>query len=307
MLWDASHQSARSEFVMCSHKRRLLLLCETYKQSSCHSTSSSSCQCERDISEVTNFCLTWIAHETCNNERIQTSRVVVIVWQWTSSNIESRRHCLLYFRFLNMLLLNHLMNQTREFAHYQYYCTHRRSRLMHSREHQEDHSKNCSLHFLCLQLHRWSRLKHNREQKRNHLERLISRCQKSIEFFTLLLIWSSFEHELLASRSLTWNSFEHELFASRSTWLQHFCLITSKWFDFCISAWSHRNDLKNHYSRDLRIWQIRIDRDVCRDRLTHLSLSDLLIKSSELVEISMILWSESLVNLFLYKDHLDEK
>ena len=29
-----------------------------------------------------------------DNERIQTSRVVVIAWQWTNSDIESRRHCL---------------------------------------------------------------------------------------------------------------------------------------------------------------------------------------------------------------------
>ena len=39
-----------------------------------------SCQCERDISKVTNFCFTWIAHETCDNERIQTSKIVVIAY-----------------------------------------------------------------------------------------------------------------------------------------------------------------------------------------------------------------------------------
>ena len=39
------------------------------------------CQCERDISEVTNFCLT-TAHETCDNERIKHlySKVVVNVY-----------------------------------------------------------------------------------------------------------------------------------------------------------------------------------------------------------------------------------
>ena len=32
-------------------------------------------------------------------------------------------------------------------------------------------------------------------------------------------------------------------------WFQHFCSIASKWFDFCIFVWSHRNDL---------IWKIII-------------------------------------------------
>ena len=155
-----------------------------------------------------------------DNERIQTSKIVVIVWQWINSNIENRRHCLFYFKFLNMFLFNHFLNQTRKFAHYQYYYIHWQSRLMH-----------------------------NRKQKRNHFEKLISRCQKSIEFFISLLIWNSFEHELFVFRSLIWSSFEHELFVSRLIWFQHFCLITSKWFDFCIFVWSYRNDL---------IWKIII-------------------------------------------------
>ena len=40
----------------------------------------SSCQCERDISKIINFCFIWIAHEICDNERIQTSKIVVIVY-----------------------------------------------------------------------------------------------------------------------------------------------------------------------------------------------------------------------------------
>ena len=43
-----------------------------------------------------------------------------------------------------MFLLNHFMSQTREFAHYQYYCIHRRSRLMHNREQKRDHSNTKS-------------------------------------------------------------------------------------------------------------------------------------------------------------------
>ena len=64
-------------------------------------------------------------------------------------------------------------------------------------------------------------------------------------------------------------------------WFLHFCLIASKCFDFCIFAWSHQNDLKNHYSRDLRIWQTRIDRNVCKNRQTYFFFNHFLIKSFE--------------------------
>ena len=53
---------------------------ETYKQLSCHNIFLSSCQCERDISKIINFCFIWIAHEICDNERIQTLKIVVIVY-----------------------------------------------------------------------------------------------------------------------------------------------------------------------------------------------------------------------------------
>ena len=107
--------------------------------------------------------------------------------------------------------------------------------------------------------------------------RSLSHCQKS-EFATPLLTWSSSEHELLASR-----------------------------LDFCIPAWPHRNDLEDHYSRDLRIWQTRVDRDVCRDRLAHLSLSGLLARSPGLAEISVMLWQEPLVDSSHCRGYLSEK
>ena len=40
---------------------------------------------------------------------------------------------------MDMLLLSHPMGQTRGFAHYQYYYTHRRPRLVHNREQERDH------------------------------------------------------------------------------------------------------------------------------------------------------------------------
>ena len=176
--------SVRGRHVL--HRGRpLFWLGGTYKQPSCHSTPSSSCQCRRDIPGVASSCLTWTARD---------------LQQWTGSDIESRRHCLTMDGFRHressslLTLLQVLgyapaqppLGQTRGFAHYQYYYTHRRPRLMHSREHQEDHPKDCPLHFLCLQLHRWPRLEHNREQKRDHLEGLVSRCQKPTESFTSL-------------------------------------------------------------------------------------------------------------------------
>ena len=67
------------------------------------------------------------------------------------------------------------------------------------------------------------------------------------------------------------------------------------------------NDLKNHYNRDFRIWQTRIDRIVCKNRLTHLFLNDFQIKFLELVEISMLLWQKSFVNSSHYKNCFSEK
>ena len=73
---------------------------------------------------------------------------------------------------------------------------------------------------------------------------------------------------------------------------------------------SHRNDLKNHYDRDFRIWQIRIDRNVCKNRRKtsnwRLLLNFLFQKFFSFVvfaEISMILWSEFFVNLLRCFEH----
>ena len=136
-----------------------------------------------------------------------------------------------------------------------------------------------------------------------------------------LLIWNSFEHELLAFHLLIWSSFEHELLASRLIWFQHFCLITSKWLDFCIFDWSHRNDLKNHYSRDFRIWQTRVDETMKISRRIQIFL--FIFRYSieirwfvkikilfDFVEIVTSLleenesWSEDFVNLLHYRSHL---
>ena len=94
------------------------------------------------------------------------------------------------------------------------------------------------------------------------LEELVSRCQKSLEgsitslwrlleeYIIFLLIWSSLEHEILVSMIKSF---------SKNLWL-HYDLTSALLLE------SHQNDLKKYYSRDLRIWQTRIDRDVCKDR-----------------------------------------
>ena len=122
-----------------------------------------------------------------------------------------------YIKFVNMFLLSHFIDQTREFAHYQYYYT-----------------------------HRWSRLMHNREQNEIIRTRSFFRCQK-FEYATLLR--RSFEHEIFFLVLLKIHS---------STSYLLFDAYHIKRFDFCMSAWSHRNDL---------IWKIIIVVIFAFDRL----------------------------------------
>ena len=131
-----------------------------------------------------------------NNERIQTSKIVVIV----------------YINYVNMFLLNHFMNQIRKFAHYQYYYyyIHRRSRLMHNRKQKRNHSNT---KFFSIE---------------NFFENVIFKKNEIIYKinFSLLKI-------RIRNCFLIWNSFEHELFvfwyvSHQTNWFLHFCLIASK-------------------------------------------------------------------------------
>ena len=109
-----------------------------------------------------------------DNERVQTSKIVIVYFISNFWYVSAQS----------------FIDQTREFAHYQYYFT-----------------------------HRWSRSR----TERDHLERLVSRCQKSSEFFTFLDL-KLIRTRNIASRFLIWLLLE----------------ITSK-------------NLKNHYDRDFRI------------------------------------------------------
>ena len=78
-----------------------------------------------------------------------------------NSNIENRRHCLtmnefkhrkssslfILFQIFEYVFVQSFIDQIRKFAHYQYYYIHQRSRLMHNRKQQKNHSKNCSFFF----------------------------------------------------------------------------------------------------------------------------------------------------------------
>ena len=198
-----------------------------------------------------------------NNERIQTSKIVVIV----------------YINYVNMFLLNHFMNQIRKFAHYQYYYyyIHRRSRLMHNRKQKRNHSN--TKFFLY-----WKFLeKYNFQTERNHSNTKYFFVNKSLhsQFF--------FDLKFIRTRNiffrLIWNSFEHELFV--------FCfdLISTFLFDHIEMIWKiiivvifafdkfdliETNCFNKLFSLQNFIVETMID-----DNITFIVL----------VEISIILWS----------------
>ena len=154
-------------------KRSLFWFDETYKQSSYHSTLFSSCQCRRDISEVANFCLTWIARDlrqwTNQLDKTVNDFIVVCLYQireyvsaqsshWSDSRI----------RALSVLLSfsSERISSTK--------CQWFYRRMHHVFEYafaqSSRRSTRESLHYSILMsfIHRWSRLMHILEQKRDH-------------------------------------------------------------------------------------------------------------------------------------------
>ena len=94
---------------------------------------------------------------------------------------ENRRQCLFYFKFLIC------------------FCS-----VIHW-----SNSRIRTLSILLYYIYRRSRLMHNRKQKRNYFEKLISRCQKSIEFFTF------FDLKLIRTRNIVFRFL---------IWFLHCCL-----------------------------------------------------------------------------------
>ena len=145
--------------------------------------SVSLCQCECNLSKITNFCLT-IAHEIYDNERINSTKMSMIL-----------SSCLFYFRFLICFcsVIHWLDSRIRALSILFYFST-----------------------ITCARS----------RTKRNHFEKLVFRCQKSINFFTF------FDLKFIRTRNICFSFFD---------------LIFALLFE------SHRNDLKNHYDRDFRI------------------------------------------------------
>ena len=130
----------RSRIVL--HEQRFFYkFDEMYKRSLCYNVLFIfACHCRNNESEIVNFCSFVIVQNSRQyNERIQTSKIVVIVWQWTNSNIESRRHCLttklsfvnkqwnviVYIKFSNMFSRNYHENRLENCCITQYYCIQR--------------------------------------------------------------------------------------------------------------------------------------------------------------------------------------
>ena len=170
--------------------------------------------------------------------------------QWTNQiiyqyKLESRRQCLLYFRFLICFCSAIHWSDSRIRA---------LSVLLYSSAITFDAQSRAAKKSL-------EKLFFSFALTRS-LEELVSRCQKSFEE-SIISLWKSFEKYIIFL--LIWSSLEHEILASmiknfsKNLWL-HYDLTSALLLE------SHRNDLKKHYSHDLRIWQTRIDRNVCKDR-----------------------------------------
>ena len=138
--------------LSCFTENISFLLFEKYKQFACYSISFSLCQCECDLSEIINFCLIWIIHETCDNKRIQISKIVVIVYfifrflicfcsiiHWSNSKIRALSILFLVtnesldkivsdfivvcnIMFLNMFSCNRFVDRLKNWCNIQYYC-----------------------------------------------------------------------------------------------------------------------------------------------------------------------------------------
>ena len=192
------------------------------------------------ISEIANFCFT-IAHGTCSNERIKSFMY----------EFESRRQCLFLFQVREYASAQSLIDQTREFAHYQIifiddyvWCTIENNKKIIR--------KTVFFAFFWIRaMQFWfrSRMFATRSMissetqskaKTKSLVKLISRCQKSSEFFTSFdlkfirtrnICFFVFVLKFIRTRSICFSWWSFVKFNFSVTWLLHRCLITSKWLE----------------------------------------------------------------------------
>ena len=161
------------------------------------------------------------------------------------------------------------IDQTREFAHYQYYYllamneSIRRNVSdfivvcimflnMLSCSHLVDRLRNrCTTQYYCLLLiddHVWCTIESRNEITRRTIFSL-SKIERILYFS---LTWSSFEHEILASVE---NLSKKTIFLL--TWLLHRCLIASKWLEEALWSWSSHLTDSNWSKRLQRSSQLR--------------------------------------------------
>ena len=275
-----SHRRLDQE-LSCFTKNTSFLFFERYKQFACHNTSFSLCQCECDLSEVINFCFTWITHETCDNERIQTSKVVVIAYfifkflicfcsitHWSDSRIRALSILLLAtnesldkivsdfivvcnIMFLNMLSCNRLVDRLRNWCIIQYYC------------------------FLLIGDHVWCTIENRNEITRktsfslSEIDRILYFLLKIIRARNTFFSWKFFV-ELISLYFL-------QLKISRKTKFSD---------DFCIAAWI----ASKWFEKSLWLWF---------SHLTNSNCSICLQRSSQICQTDNCFWIFSLNDFFL--------
>ena len=276
MFWDALTKVLDQKLLRMNDVS--LELDETYKQLLCHSTRFSSCQCRRDISKVANSCLTWTARD---------------LWQWTSSDIESRRHCLTMDGFrhressslltsgswicfcpitLRVRLEDSRIINTTIFIGDHVWCT------------IENVKTKSSEHEIFLY---WKPLEErNFQTERNH---------PNTKFFSLSGVrFRNFSCDLkfIRARIICFSS-DLKLIRARnicfSFWLLHLCLTASKWFEKSLSSWFSHLTGSNWSKRLRRSSQLRQNDDCFRN----LFFNDFQIKSFEqVVRIAVFLLSK---------------
>ena len=138
--------------LSCFTENIFFLFFERYKQFACHNISSFLCQCECNLSKIINFYFIWITHEIYDNERIQISKIVVIVYfifrflicfcsviHWSDSKIRALSILFLAtnesfdkivndfivvcnIMFLNIFSCNRFVDRLKNWCIIQYYC-----------------------------------------------------------------------------------------------------------------------------------------------------------------------------------------
>ena len=173
--------------------------------------------------------------------------------QWTSSNIENRRHC-----FFQISMIESARRKCQWFYRVIVYLHQIREYVFAQSSHGSDsriRALSILLYFSAITSDAQSRMwKRDRSSTRYFFVVRNSNLQFFFRFVVHSNTESCFSSDLKLTRTritcfLFWFDFSIFAWSHRNDWIS------------CIFALSHRNDLENHYRRDFRIWQARIARD----------------------------------------------